>query len=125
MTASGLDWMKRLLEAYQQDGWDRSDSADSACLRLFLATQCYSFQSFLSMQAGVGMSVDKATPSSDGFCVVREIHRGGAVDISGYEQNNCEKQWIWMIKGASVFHPPFCEAAASERYTAGHEPVGG
>ena len=34
------------------------------------------------MQAGVGMSVDKATPSSDGLCVVREIHRGVAIDIS-------------------------------------------
>ena len=42
------------------------------------------------MQAGVDMSVDKATPSSDGFCVVREIHRGGAVDMSGYEQKNGE-----------------------------------
>ena len=42
------------------------------------------------MQAGVGMFVDKATPSSDGFCVVREIHRGGAVDTSGYEQKDGE-----------------------------------
>ena len=37
------------------------------------------------MQAGVGMRVDEATPSSDGFCVVREIHRGGTVENIGHE----------------------------------------
>ena len=37
------------------------------------------------MQADVGMSVDKGTPSSDDFCVVREIHRGGSVENIGHE----------------------------------------
>ena len=37
------------------------------------------------MQADVGMSVDKATPSSDDFCVVGEIHRGGTIESIGHE----------------------------------------
>jgi C-terminal processing protease CtpA/Prc len=59
------------------------------------------------MQAGVGMSVDKATPLSDGFCVVREIHMGGAIDISGYEQKNGEMlrvqvgDWLLRVNGLS------------------------
>jgi hypothetical protein len=35
--------------------------------------------------AGIGIALEHATPSSNGFCVVREINRGGPVDISGYE----------------------------------------
>jgi hypothetical protein len=38
----------------------------------------------------VTIYVDETTPSSDGFCVVNKIHRGGAVDISDYDQMNDE-----------------------------------
>ena len=74
------------------------------------------------MQAGVGMSVDKATPSSDGFCVVREIHRGGAVDTSGYEQKDGEMlrvevgDWLLRVNGLSCKHMPRAEV---KRYIVG------
>ena len=74
------------------------------------------------MHAGVGMSVDKATPWSDGFCVVREIHRGGAVDISGYEQKNGEMlrvqvgDWLLRVNGISCKHMPRAEV---QRYIVG------
>ncbi len=74
------------------------------------------------MQAGVGMSVDKATPSCDGFCVVREIHRGGAVDMSGYEQKNGEMlrvevgDWLLRVNGISCKHMPRDEV---KRYIVG------
>ena len=67
------------------------------------------------MQAGVGMFVDKATPSSDGFCVVREIHRGGAVDTSGYEQKDGEMlrvevgDWLLRVNDISCKHMPRAE----------------
>jgi C-terminal processing protease CtpA/Prc len=73
-------------------------------------------------QAGVGMSVDKATPLSDGFCVVREIHRGGAVDISGYEHKNGEilrvqvGDWLLRVNGISCKHMPRAEV---KRYILG------
>ena len=74
------------------------------------------------MQAGVGMRVDEATPSSDGFCVVREIHRGGAIDISGYEQKNGELlrvqvgDWLLRVNGISCKHMPRAEV---KRYIVG------
>ena len=34
--------------------------------------------------------LEHASASSDGFCVVREIARGGPVDVSGYERSNGE-----------------------------------
>ena len=74
------------------------------------------------MQAGVGMFVDKATPSSDGFCVVREIHRGGAVDTSGYEQKDGEMlrvqvgDWLLRVNGISCKHMPRAEV---KRYIVG------
>ncbi len=74
------------------------------------------------MQTGVGMSVDKTTPSSDGFCVVREIHRGGAVDISGYEQKNDEMLRVQVgdclvrVNGTSCKHMPRAEV---KRYIVG------
>jgi C-terminal processing protease CtpA/Prc len=85
-------------------------------------TSCWSrrnFCSFLRMQAGVGMSVDKATPLSDGFCVVREIHRGGAVHIAGYEQKNGEilrvqvGDWLLRVNGISCKHMPRAEVKRS------------
>jgi hypothetical protein len=40
----------------------------------------------LNMETDENMSVyTESTPSSDVFCVVREIHKGGTVDISGHE----------------------------------------
>ncbi len=85
-------------------------------------TSCWSrrnFCSFLRMQAGVGMSVDNATPLSDGFCVVREIHRGGAVHIAGYEQKNGEilrvqvGDWLLRVNGISCKHMPRAEVKRS------------
>ena len=74
------------------------------------------------MQAGVGMRVDEATPSSDGFCVVREIHRGGAVDTSGYEQKDGEMlrvevgDWLLRVNDISCKHMPRAEV---KRYIVG------
>jgi hypothetical protein len=52
--------------------------------------------------AGIGIVLQHATPASDGFCVVREITRGGAVDKSGYEQNNRGIRWVkvgdWLLR---------------------------
>ena len=68
------------------------------------------------------MSVDKATPLSDGFCVVREIHMGGAIDISGYEQKNGEMlrvqvgDWLRRVNGISCKHMPRAEV---QRYIVG------
>ena len=51
---------------------------------------------------GIGISLEHATPSSDGFCVVREITRGGPVDISGYERSNGEVRRVqvgdWLLR---------------------------
>jgi hypothetical protein len=51
---------------------------------------------------GIGIALDHATPSSDGFCVVREITRGGPVDISGYERSNEEVRRVqvgdWLLR---------------------------
>ena len=77
------------------------------------------------MQAGVGIYVDEATPSSDGFCVVSEIHRGGAVDRAGYDQKNGEilrvqvGDWLLRVNGISCKHMPRAEV---KRYILG--PVG-
>ena len=52
--------------------------------------------------AGIGIALDHATPSSDGFCVVKEITRGGPVDISGYERSNGEVRRVqvgdWLLR---------------------------
>ena len=72
------------------------------------------------MEAGVGIYVDGATPSSDGFCVVSEIHRGGAVDRAGYEQKNGEilrvqvGDWLLRVNGISCKHMPRAEGKEVE-----------
>ena len=52
--------------------------------------------------AGIGIALEHASPSSDGFCVVREITRGGPVDISGYERSNGEVRRVqvgdWLLR---------------------------
>ena len=52
--------------------------------------------------AGIGIGLEHATPSSNGFCVVREINRGGPVDISGYERSNGEVRRVqvgdWLLR---------------------------
>ena len=54
------------------------------------------------VQGGIGIALEHATPSSDGFCVVREITRGGPVDISGYERSNGEVRRVqvgdWLLR---------------------------
>ena len=40
--------------------------------------------------AGIGIALEHATASSDGFCVVKRITPGGPVDMSGYERSNGE-----------------------------------
>jgi C-terminal processing protease CtpA/Prc len=40
--------------------------------------------------AGIGIALEDATTSSDGFCVVKMITPGGPVDMSGYERSNGE-----------------------------------
>ena len=51
--------------------------------------------------AGIGIALEHASPSSDGFCVVREITRGGPVDVSGYERSNGEVRRVqvgdWLL----------------------------
>ncbi len=37
--------------------------------------------------AGKGIALEHATPSSDSFCIVRELTRGGPVDFTGYERS--------------------------------------
>ncbi len=57
--------------------------------------------------AGIGIALEHATSSSDGFCVVREITRGGPVDISGYERSSEEVRrvqvgdWLLRVNGIS------------------------
>ena len=52
--------------------------------------------------AGIGIALEHASPSSDGFCVVREITRGGPVDVSGYERSNGEVRRVqvgdWLLR---------------------------
>jgi hypothetical protein len=38
--------------------------------------------------AGIGRALEHAFPSSDDFCVVREITGGGPFDMTGYERSN-------------------------------------
>ena len=91
------------------------------CVKDCLVTTSCFFSSSIN-QAGVGMRVDEASHSSDGFCVVREIHRGGAVDISGYEQKNGEMRrvqvgdWLLRVNDISCKHMPRPEV---KRYIVG------
>ena len=52
--------------------------------------------------AGMGIALEHATPSSDGFCILREITRGGPVHISGYERSNGEVRRVqvgdWLLR---------------------------
>jgi hypothetical protein len=52
--------------------------------------------------AGIGIALEHATPSSDGFCVLREITRGGPVDILGYERSSGEVRRVqvgdWLLR---------------------------
>ncbi len=69
-------------------------------------------QVFSTFKTVVGIYVDETTPSSDGFCVVNEIHRGGVVDISGYDQMNGEilrvqvGDWLLRINDISCKYVP-------------------
>jgi hypothetical protein len=73
--------------------------------------------------AGIGIALDHATPSSDGFCVVREITRGGPVDISGYERSNGEVRrvqvgdWLLRVNDISCQDMPRDQI---KRYIVGH-----
>ena len=40
--------------------------------------------------ADIGIALEHVTPSSNDFCVVREINRGVPVDIMDYERSNGE-----------------------------------
>ena len=72
--------------------------------------------------AGIGIGLENATHSSNGFCVVREINRGGPVDISGYERSNGEVRrvqvgdWLLRVNGISCKHMPRAEV---KRYIVG------
>ena len=54
------------------------------------------------VQGGIGIALEHATPSFSGFCVVREITRGGPVNISGYERSNGEVRRVqvgdWLLR---------------------------
>ena len=72
--------------------------------------------------AGIGIGLEHATPSSNGFCVVRDINRGGPVDISGYERSNGEVRrvqvgdWLLRVNDISCKHMPRAEV---KRYIVG------
>ena len=55
-----------------------------------------------TLVGGIGIALEHATHSSSGFCVVREITRGGPIDISGYERSNGEVRRVqvgdWLLR---------------------------
>ena len=75
--------------------------------------------------AGIGIALEHATASSDGFCVVKMITPGGPVDMSGYERCNGEVRrvqvgdWLLRVNGISCRDMPRDEI---KRYVVG--PVG-
>ena len=74
---------------------------------------------------GIGIALERASPSSDGFCVVKGITPGGPVDISGYERSNGEVRrvevgdWLLRVNDISCRDMPRDEI---KRYVVG--PVG-
>ena len=74
---------------------------------------------------GLGIALEHATTSSDGFCVVKMITPGGPVDMSGYERSNGEVRrvqvgdWLLRVNDISCRDMPRDEI---KRYVVG--PVG-